>query len=130
MTAVPTTKATVLIADPDSTYREVVADCLKSRFHIITAGSLAEAIEMIMQYHPAILLLELNQPDGDGKSIIPRLKGNPETHKMVISCLTTRTSIDEKVAGFQAGADDYVVKPINTRMFMYRMALLTRVRRR
>jgi DNA-binding response OmpR family regulator len=130
MTAVPTSKTTVLIADPDIAYREVVADCLKSRFHIITANSLAETIEMIAQYHPAILLLELNQPDGDGTSIIPRLKANPETHKMVISCLTTRTSIDEKVAGFQAGADDYVVKPINTRMFMYRMALLTRVRRR
>jgi len=129
MTAVPTTKATVLIADPDIAYREVVADCLKSRFQIVTAGSLAETLEMVAQHHPVILLLELNQPDGDGKSIIPRLKANPETHKMVISCLTTRTSIDEKVAGFQAGADDYVVKPVNTCMFMYRMALLTRVRR-
>jgi DNA-binding response OmpR family regulator len=129
MATVMTVTTTVLIADPDVTYRQVVADCFKSRYKVIIANNLAETLAMVAQYHPSILLLELNQPDGDGKSIIPRLKSNPETHSMVVTCLTTRSSIDEKIEGFQAGADDYVVKPINTRTFMYRMVLLTRVHR-
>lgn len=129
MAIVMTITTTVLIADPDVTYRQIVADCFKSRYKVVTADSLAETMEKVAQYHPAILLLELNQPDGDGKLIIPRLKGNPDTHSMVVTCLTTRASIDEKIEGFQAGADDYVVKPINTRTFMYRMVLLTHVHR-
>ena len=121
---------TILIADPDVEYRKVVAECFTPRYHVITADNLAETVTLVRHYHPAILLLELDQPDGDGLTIIPRLKAHPETHSMVVTCLTTRTSIDEKIAGFQAGADDYVVKPINTRTFMYRVLLLARVHSR
>ena len=128
MAIAPTITATVLIADPDVAYRQVVSDCLTPRYRVITASSIAETLDMIARYRPSVLLLELNQPDGDGRALITRLKTNPETRSMVIGCLTTRSTITDKIAGFQAGADDYVVKPVNTRTFMYRIVLLSRVR--
>jgi DNA-binding response OmpR family regulator len=47
---------------------------------------------------------------------------------LIIACVTHRSSIRDKVAGFHAGADDYVVKPVNVETFMWRVVLLTKMR--
>jgi DNA-binding response OmpR family regulator len=48
---------------------------------------------------------------------------------MIIICVTTRRAVQDKVRGFQAGADDYIIKPINPESFPLRLALLERLRR-
>jgi DNA-binding response OmpR family regulator len=83
---------------------------------------------MITQYRPAILLLEVDMPDGDGKMLIKQLRESPTLRNMIVCCVTRRSGIKDKVAGFQAGADDYVVKPVNLQTFMWRVVLLSRIR--
>lgn len=117
---------TVLIADPDAQTRAITIECLQPRFNILIAGSIAETLDMIKQHRPHIVLLELNQPDGDGLQLIRKLKSNPETRNLLIGCVTSRNGIDDKIAGFRAGANDYVVKPLNRRSFMWRILLLIR----
>jgi DNA-binding response OmpR family regulator len=120
---------TVLVADPDSAQLQISVECLRPRYRVLTAGSLAETSDAIARYHPQILLLEWNMPDGDGRGLIRHLRENQATRGMIICCVTTQSNVRDKIAGFQAGADDYVVKPINTKTFMYRVQLLTRVRK-
>lgn len=120
---------TVLVADPDPAQLQISVDCLRQRYRVITATSLAEVSDAITRYRPQILLLEWNMPDGDGRGLIRHLRENQSTRGMIICCVTTQSNVRDKIAGFQAGADDYVVKPINTKTFVYRVQLLTRVRK-
>jgi DNA-binding response OmpR family regulator len=119
---------TVLVADPDPVQQQQLMECLRPRYRVITAQSLAETVDMISRYRPAILLLEIDMPDGDGKILIKQIRETPALRGMIICCVTRRSSIKDKVAGFQAGADDYVVKPVNLQTFMWRVVLLSRIR--
>jgi DNA-binding response OmpR family regulator len=125
---VPAAPLTVLVADPDPAQQQLIADCLRPRFRVITARNLAETVEMIAMYHPQILLLEVDQPDGDGIKLIRQIREERAARSMVVACVTRRSSVRDKVTGFQAGADDYVIKPINTQMFLWRVVLLSRLR--
>ena len=119
---------TVLVADPDPAQRQEYIDCLRPRYRVITAQTLAEASDLISRYRPSILLLEVDMPDGDGRTLVRQLRANMSLRHMVICFVTRRSAVRDKVAGFQAGADDYVIKPINAKTFLYRVILMTRVR--
>ena len=125
---VPATSLTVLVSEPDPVQLQRIVECLRPRFRIITAKNLAETVEMIAMYHPQILLLEVDQPDGDGIRLIKQIRQERTARSMVVACVTKRSTVKDKVAGFQAGADDYVIKPINTQMFLWRVVLLSRIR--
>lgn len=125
---VPASSLTVLVAEPDPAQQQRIIECLRPRFRVITARNIAETVEMIALYRPQILLLEVNQPDGDGLKLIRQLRQERAARSMVVACVTSRSSVKDKVAGFQAGADDYVIKPINTQMFLWRVVLLSRIR--
>ena len=125
---VPATSLTVLVSEPDLAQQQRIIDCLRPRFRIITAKNIAETVEMIALYHPQILLLEVDQPDGDGIKLIKQIRQERAARSMVVACVTKRSGVKDKVAGFQAGADDYVIKPINTQMFLWRVVLLSRIR--
>jgi DNA-binding response OmpR family regulator len=128
MTEAAPGSVTVLVADPDLAQQQRVIACLRPRFRVITAKTLAETSQMIMQNRPGVLLIEVDMPDGDGKTYIKQLREQPALRQMKICCVTHHSSVRDKVAGFQSGADDYVVKPINEKMFLWRVVLLTRLR--
>jgi DNA-binding response OmpR family regulator len=117
----------VLVADPDIAQQQVLMDSLRQRFRVVAARNLAEAVQMLVVSRPRILLLELNQPDGNGIELIRQIRRDPGTQGIIIACVTSRAGIRDKVAGFQAGADDYIVKPINPDSFMWRLILLMRL---
>jgi DNA-binding response OmpR family regulator len=119
----------VLVADPDTTAQQQVIACLPERYQVLTATSLSEALRIVAQAQPRTLLVEVNQPDGDGIQLIERLRTDPATRSMILICVTTRRAVRDKVRGFQAGADDYIIKPINPDTFAIRLALLERLRR-
>jgi DNA-binding response OmpR family regulator len=123
----PSRALTALLADPDAAQRQHLAACLGAGYRVVVAGHLAEATQLIARDRPQVLVLELNQPDGDGIHLIQRLRANPSTSGMVILCVTTRNGIRDKVAGFQAGADDYLIKPVNPQSFPWRLAMLMRL---
>jgi two-component system, cell cycle response regulator len=124
----PATTLTVLVADPDPVQQQRIVECLRPRYRVVTARNLAETVEMIALYHPQILLLEVDQPDGDGVRLIKQIRDERAARAMIVACVTKRSGIKDKVAGFQAGADDYIVKPVNTQTFLWRVVLLSRLR--
>ena len=119
---------TVLVADPDAVQQQVIAKSLQARYNVVAARNMAEAVQLLVIHRPRILLLEISQPDGDGIDLIKQIRQDPGTHGTIIACVTHRSGIRDKVMGFQAGADDYIVKPINPETFMWRLVLLMRLR--
>jgi len=119
----------VLVVDSDTSSQQRLIACLRGRYHVLTAASIKEALEIVAQAPPRTLIVEVDQPDGDGVQLIERLRSDPATRSMILICVTTRRAVRDKVRGFQAGADDYIIKPVNPDTFAIRLALLERLRR-
>ena len=118
--------STLVVADPDIAYQRQIISLLESSFRCFAASTLREAYETILRERPALITLELNQPDGDGISFIQYLQADPFLQHILIACVTERSSIADKVRAFRAGADDYIVKPIYGPSFYGQMLLLRR----
>jgi DNA-binding response OmpR family regulator len=128
--AVVSTLPTALVVDANVAEYEKIARCLEPFYRILKASALAEAMQHLQQAHPAVVVLDPDLPDGDGIEWLRYLRANPATQSLVVACVTHRSSVREKVTGFIAGADDYVIYPIDPETFAYRVALLARIGRR
>src|SRR5262249_36616804 len=123
-----TALSTAVVADPDSLYQKQIAALLQRDFRCLVAPSLQEAYQAIQREHPSLMILELNQPDGDGLALIEYLQADPLLRQVLIACVTERAAVKDKVRAFRAGADDYIVKPLTPATnFTGRMLLLRRL---
>jgi DNA-binding response OmpR family regulator len=118
----------VLVADPDPFYQYQLVKLLEPSFRCVLAGSLREVVQALQRERPVLLVLDVDQPDGDGIALIRRMQSHPDFRGVLIACITRRSSIKDKMLAFQAGVDDYLVKPLTQTMNFYgRMLLLRRV---
>ena len=118
----------VLVIDPDVTHQQIVSQYLSPRYHIIVTATLGEALALLKVYKPIVVLMELDQVKGDSLAWISHVRSDPSNQKLVIACVTHRREVKDKVQGFHAGADDFIVKPLNPVTFLARISLLTRIR--
>lgn len=93
--------------------------------HAMTAG---EALDNIQRRPPDMLITEVDLPDMSGFALCEQVRLQPETTGLPILILTARDGMNDKISGFQAGADDYLVKPIDPRFFSARVLLLFRIK--
>ena len=118
---------TVVVADPDALYQHYITNSLRQEgFRCVTTSTLRETYQAIQREHPTLLILELDQPDGDGISFIQYLQADLNFRQILIACLTYRHSIKDKVRAFRAGTDDYIVKPVSLSTFPGQMLMLRR----
>ncbi|HEY7347552.1 MAG TPA: response regulator [Ktedonobacterales bacterium] len=116
----------IVVIDPDPLYQRQIAYLLQESFQCIPAATLSAAFQMILRYQPGLIILELDQPDGDAFSFIHYLQRDSALKAILIACVTTRASVADKVRAFRVGADDYIVKPVSTTLFHGQMLLLRR----
>jgi two-component system KDP operon response regulator KdpE len=101
--------STILVVDDDAQLRRFLRTTLSGHGHsVVEAGSIAEAIEAIAHVHPAVVLLDLGLPDGDGLSLLRTLA---PSERPPIIVLSARGQEGDKVAALDAGAEDYLTKP-------------------
>jgi two-component system phosphate regulon response regulator OmpR len=124
----PKPLASVLVVDPAVMLHEQVGAMLQGLFEVRYATTAAEARAALERRPPDLLVLEVDLPDANGLELCEQLRADPATQRLPILILTARGSIQEKVAGFQAGADDYLVKPPSQRFFSSRLRLLLRIK--
>lgn len=80
-------------------------------YEVLAANNGAQAITRAVAERPDLIILDVMMPDLDGYEICRRLRANPATQLIPIIMFTAKTLIDDKVQGFEAGADDYLSKP-------------------
>lgn len=116
-----------LVADPDPLYQQHLVQQLEPSFRCVVAKTLRETVQILRYERPVLLVLDLDQPDGDGILLIRQMQSHPDYRPVLIACVTRRSSIKDKMVAFQAGVDDYLVKPLTQAMNFYgRMLLLRR----
>jgi len=121
----------LLVVDDNEDMRLMVREVLISAGHEVdTAPNGARALEAIEQREPDLLILDLIMPGMSGIEVCRLVKRNPFQARIPVLMLTARGDVDHKVAGFEAGADDYLVKPFDPRELRARVVALLRLVRR
>jgi len=104
----------ILIVDDDvQTLRLVGLMLERQGYKILAASNGAQAIGMARTEQPDLILLDVMMPDVDGFSVARTLRKEPETANIPILMFTARAQVEDKIAGYEAGADDYLTKPIH-----------------
>ena len=109
----------ILLVDDEPDILEIVGYNLKSQGYAVkTASNGLEAIETGKTFKPHLIILDVMMPEMDGIEACERLRKLPELNHSIITFLTARGEDYSQVAGFDAGADDYVTKPVKPRIFI------------
>lgn len=120
-------KKKILVVDDEEDILEFLSYNLKREgATVYTASNGVAAIEMARKKRPDLILLDVMMPEMDGMETCLQLRGRPETKNTIIAFLTARGEDYSQIAGFEAGADDYIAKPIKPRVLISRIRALLR----
>lgn len=118
----------ILIIDDDvDTLRLVGLMLQRQGYEISAASNGSQGLAKALEERPDLILLDVMMPDMDGYEVARRLRKNPVTLTVPILMFTAKTQLDDKVTGFEMGADDYLTKPTHpTELQAHVKALLAR----
>jgi DNA-binding response OmpR family regulator len=119
----------ILFVDSDLNTYEKMQRALGNGFIVQHVASVTEAIEILKTSVPDILISEVNMGQENGLDLCRYVRGKTMLHYLPIMLLTSLTTTQDKIAGFNAGADDYVVKPFDAHHLQARIRLLSRIKR-
>jgi two-component system sensor histidine kinase/response regulator len=104
-------KHTILIVDDDERNRRMIGRIFKGQHRLITAQSGEEALEIISDTKPDLILLDIAMEGIDGYETTRRIRKDSRFKFIKIILVSGKTSVEERLTGYKAGADDYVTKP-------------------
>ncbi len=114
----------VLIVDDSDDFREFMCDIMSEHYKVREAADGKEALRMIEEHRPDIILSDVMMPEMDGNELCRRVKENPETADIPFVLITARLAQEHKKEGLESGADDYITKPFDIEMLHIRMGNL------
>ena len=103
----------VLVVEDDEAILALLTAVLSAEYDIVTASTGTAALATALNESLDLILLDVGLPDANGLDICRRLKTHPTLVSVPVIFLTSRTSPDDEVDGFDAGGVDYITKPIN-----------------
>jgi two-component system phosphate regulon response regulator PhoB len=119
--------ALVLIVDDEKDLRALLDFNLrKAGYRTVHAATGNEALARAASHRPDLIILDLNLPDVSGTEVCRQLKADPSTESIPIVMLTARSSEEDRVRGFELGAEDYVPKPFSVRELLLRLEVVRR----
>jgi two-component system alkaline phosphatase synthesis response regulator PhoP len=119
----------ILVVDDELDILELIRHTLaKEGFEVHVAANGAQALDQTSKVNPEIILMDVMMPVMDGMEACRQLKENPDTKNIPVVFLTARSEEFAELAGFEAGADDYIAKPIRPRVLLSRIKAILRRR--
>lgn len=120
----------ILLVDDEPDILEIVGYNLKQEgYQIFTAENGMESIEVAKKVVPHLILMDVMMPEMDGIEACAQIRAIPALQHVIISFLTARGEEYSQLAGFEAGADDYIAKPVKPKVLVSKVkALLRRLR--
>ena len=121
------TKTKALIVDDEADILEFLHYNLsRNGYEVLQAANGPDAIRMANDNLPDLILLDIMMPGMDGVETCYELRKNPRLKNTIIAILTARSEEYSEIAGLEAGADDYIQKPIRPRLLLTRLKALLR----
>ena len=107
-------KATVLVIEDEADIRNLIAINLRANgFEVLTAENGAVGLELLKQHTPKVITLDLMMPNMNGIEVCHAIRSDASIAKTYVLMVTALGETEDRLAGFEAGADDYVPKPFN-----------------
>ena len=110
----------LVVADPLD-FRREIAELLSTRFEVITAGDGIAALAVTQEARPDLVLSEVLLPKLDGVALLKAIRARPDLHTLPVILLADPGGEDAQIAGLDAGADDYLLKPVRARELLARV---------
>lgn len=121
--------AQILLVEDEAPIQELLAFNLEQAGHqVIRAGSAEEGLRIVKQALPDLVLLDWMLPGMSGVEMARRLRADDRTREVPVIMLTARWEEQDKIAGLENGADDYITKPFNPRELQARIKAVLRRR--
>ena len=111
-TPAPTPRATILIVDDAPVNIELLKACLVQDYEILAAVDARDGLALAFEQRPDLILLDVMMPEMDGYQLCTRLKATPLTRDIPVIFVSGRTEEEDETKGLEAGAIDYIGKPI------------------
>ncbi len=119
--------ALILVVDDDEDVAKTIELNLEqSGYHAVSVNSGYEALQAARRQRPDLVLLDIAMPEMDGIEVCRQMRATAATAAIPILFLTARGNIESKIAGYDAGADDYLVKPFDLQELNLRVKALLR----
>jgi len=130
VTPVEATPASILVVDDDPLNVEMLCAFLEDEgYRTVGAHSGSEAVDLLGHSVPDVILLDVMMPDINGFEVCERLKRAPETRFIPIVLVTALSAREDRVRGIDAGADDFLSKPVDRAELTARTRSLVRLKR-
>lgn len=126
----PIAKAKILIVDDEPHNINLLNAQLREEFQILVATRGEQAIEVVEQEMPDLILLDIMLPDMNGYAVCRSLKNNEKTQDIPIIFITVRSNTEEETLGFDLGAVDFISKPFNNAVVMARVKTHIRLKQK
>ncbi|NDV77994.1 hybrid sensor histidine kinase/response regulator transcription factor [Dysgonomonas sp. 511] len=106
-------KPTIMVIDDEIEMLWFINEIFAGEFNVICFSKPSEAISILNEIHPDIILCDVMMPEFDGISFTRQLKANQETAHIPLILISAKHEVDEQIAGMNAGAEIYITKPFN-----------------
>jgi len=118
-------RAKILIVDDDKTWQAFLTVALQDDYEVMAVSNGDLGVITTREWMPDTVLLDIEMPVKNGYQVCAELKANPKTHDIPIIFLSSRSSLQEKISGFESGADDYLIKPCEQEILTAKVARST-----
>ena len=123
-------KSTIIIADDETHGRETLESLLTGeKYNLLFATNGFETLEMAKKYKPDLILLDIMMPGMTGYEVCRKIRADKELLEIPIILVTALDDKESRIMGIEAGADDFINKPINSRELRLRIKTITRLDR-
>ena len=123
------TPAKILVVDDTPKNVKLLADLLTVKgYRVVTAASGREALAQVEAEQPDLVLLDVVMPEMSGYEVCRKIRENPATEILPVVMVTALDPSEERVKGLEAGADDFLTKPINQAELLARVRSLLRIK--
>ena len=114
----------LLLVEDNTELIEIMSMSLRSDYEIFTAGNGIEALEILSNNEIDIVVSDIMMPEMDGFELCNKIKNNEELSHIPIILLTAKNSEEDKIKGFESGADAFITKPFKSKMLKVRISNL------
>ena len=119
--------ARILVVDDTAHNVKLLADILGARgYAVSTASSGKQALEKVISEPPDLVLLDVVMPEMSGYEVCRAIRDSPATARLPVVMVTALDPGQERIKGIEAGADDFLTKPINVKSFLEAVETLLR----
>lgn len=123
----PKKESTILLVDDEQDILDILTYTLKKEGHkVYTAKNGADGIQIAKDLNPDLIILDVMMPQMDGIEACQIIRNDMHMNRPIIAFLTSRAEDYSQIAGLDAGADDYITKPIRPRLFLSKVESLLR----